>query len=111
MNSAAIPFPLNEVLAENAYSHHQELQPEPVVPEPEKQIGAEYDWEGAESQNPLIFPEPADQHIESVDKRHLRQNQRNVRVNLGPVETPIRVYARVHGKLHVVRSYRDEFPG
>ena len=43
-------MPTNEFLAQKAHRDHQELQVEPVVPEPEEQVDASDDRDGAEAQ-------------------------------------------------------------
>ena len=95
-------------LAEHAGGHQQELQEEPVVFEPQKQIRAEDDWKRTEAENPLIAPRPAHQHVQNVDKHNLRNNQRRVVIHLAPVPSPIQIDAGVHRELDIVNRLGDD---
>ena len=89
MRTAAVALPRDEFLTEYAGGHQQELQEEPVILEPEKQIGAQNDGKRTKAENPLIAPRPAHQHVENIDKYNLGDNQRGVVIDFAPVPSPV----------------------
>ena len=109
MRAASVSFPGNELLAEYARSHHGELQEIPIWLEPKKQVCAEHDGERTEPEYPIVAPRPTNQHIQGVDENNLRDDQRDLVINLAPIPSPVRVNAGMHRELHVVNGFGDEF--
>src|ERR1017187_6921686 len=60
VSHAAVPLPLDELLAQHTRGHHQELQEEPVVAKPQKQVGTQDNGKRAEAQYPFVAPRQMD---------------------------------------------------
>ena len=109
----AVAFPLDEGLAEEADGDEQELEGEPVVLEPQEQVGAEHDRNRPEADAEGPLARPRQQGVERVGEEHLREQQRQVGVDRRPVVAPVGVDAQVAAHLDVVlrpRRRADE-PG
>ena len=94
VDAPAVALPAHERLAEEADRDQQELQDEPVVLEPEEQVGAEDDRERAEAEQVALAPRPRQQHVEGVGEEELPDEQRHVVVDRRPVLAPVGVDAR-----------------
>ena len=92
----------------------QELEGEPVVPEPQEQVGAEDDREAARSRPKVLAARPRQQHVEGVGEEQLADEQRHVGVDRRPVPAPVGVDAQRGSTLDVVlrpRRRADEAAG
>ena len=72
MHPPAVAVPANEFLPHEPDRDHHELEVEPVVPEPQKEVGAEDDRERTEAKNIGLPARPGKQHAEGVRERKLR---------------------------------------
>ena len=109
VHAAAVPLPAHERLAGKAERDQGKLQGEPVVLEPEKQVGAEDDREGAKPQAVFLAPRPRQEHVERVGKQELADEQRQEVVDRRPVPPPIGVHGELTAALNVMlRARRHE---
>src|SRR5687768_15606697 len=102
MHAAAVALPAHKSLAEEAQRDECELQAEPIVLEPEKQVGAENNWEGAEANDIRFAPRPRQQHVEGIGEEQLTEKKRREIINGRPIPSPIRVHAELTKALNVV---------
>ena len=100
--------PLDERLPEEARPHHQELQVEPVVGEPEEEVGAEDDGKGPEAEHVAFAPRPREQHVEGVGEDQLRQQKPGEVVDRPPVPAPAGEHGELHEGLQVVLRAQDD---
>src|SRR5579864_4512615 len=109
MRTTSFADPGDKLLAEDTSRDQEELQPEPVIAEPQKKIRAENDRKGAETENPLIATQPADQHVKDIHKYDLSGDERRVMIDLAPVPAPVEVNTGVHHQLDIVDWPGQEF--
>ena len=102
----AVAMPPDEFLPEESDGHEDELQVEPVVPEPQEQVRTKDDRERPEPENEAAAPRPRQQHVERVGEDDLRHQQPGVVVNRLPVPPPVRVDRDVAHRLDVVLRAR-----
>ena len=108
MGAPSLAPPLHEGLPQETRPHHQELQVEPVVREPEEEVGAEDDGKGAEAEDVALAPRPREQHIEGVGEHQLRQQQPGEVVDRAPIPPPAREHRELHEGLQVVLRAQDD---
>ena len=106
VHQPAVAMPPDEFLPEESDGHEDELQVEPVVPEPQEQVGAEDDRERPEPEDEAAAARPRQQHVERVGEDDLRHQQPGVVVNRLPVPPPVRVDRDVAHRLDVVLRAR-----
>ena len=75
---------------------------EPVVREPEEQVDAEDDGNGAEAEPVRVAPGPAEQQVESVGEGELAGDEGKRVVDGGPVPAPVEEDGRLRAGLDVV---------
>ena len=97
-----LAVPAHELLTEKPDRDHQELQVEPIVPEPEEEVDAEDDGEGPEAEHVLLTPRPREQHVEDVGEHELRGQQHSEVVDGSPVPSPVGKHRDLDHRLHVV---------
>src|SRR5688572_19248690 len=102
MDAPAIALPTDKRLADKPQRDQRELQAEPVVFEPEKQVRAEDDREGAETEDVVFAPRPRQQHVECVGKEQLAEEKRREIVDGRPVPSPICVDGELTRALDVM---------
>ncbi len=100
----AFAVPADQLLAQEADRDHQELQVEPVVPEPEEEVDAEDDREGPEAQRVALSPGPREQHVEGVREEELRGDERGHLVHGPPEPPPVGENRELAHRLDVVLS-------
>ena len=71
MHAAAIALPADELFTQKTHSDHHELHVEPLVVEPEKQIGAEDNGNRPKAEAVAAAPRPSEQHAEGVGEQDL----------------------------------------
>ena len=71
MHAAAISLPADELFTQKTHSDHHELHVEPLVVEPEKQIGAEDNGNRPKAEAVAAAPRPSEQHAEGVGEQDL----------------------------------------
>src|SRR4029079_6448931 len=91
VSAPAFTRPLDELFAEYTHYDQRKLQEKVIVFEPQEAIGAANDWKRTEPEHPRVPPQPADDHVECIRERDLRQNQRNEVIDRPPVPSPVRV--------------------
>ena len=109
MGLSPVTGPCHQLLPEEPDGDHQELQDEPVVTEPEKQVGAQNDRERAEPKSPRVASRPGQQHVEGVRKHDLRDDEPGVIGHLRPVPSPVEEYAAVSHELQIVVLPQRDF--
>ena len=102
VHQPAVTVPPDELLPEEPDGDEEELQVEPVVPEPEEQVRAEDDRKRPEPEDEAAAARPRQQHVERVGEDDLRDQQPRVVVDRPPVPPPVRVDRDVAHRLDVV---------
>ncbi len=108
MAKAGCPVPANQLLGGEAERHDRKLQVEPVRLEPEKQVDAEDDWNGAETEGVDVAPRPGEQHVEGIREQQLRGDEVGRLVDLRPVPAPVEQHRALGTGLHVVLLPRND---
>ena len=108
VHPAAVPFPAQQLLGREAERHQQELEIEPVVPEPEEEVDAEDDRDGAEAHPLRVAPGPAEEQVEPVGEGELPRDERNRVVDRRPVPAPVEEHGGLRAGLQVVLGARGE---
>ena len=111
VRAAAFPLPLNQCLAEKPGRQHQELQVEPIVAKPEKEIRAQDDRKRAESEYVSWPPRPGQQHVECIGKEQLRHQQPRVVVHRSPEVAPIEDDRQLNRGLQIVLRTEHHLQG
>ena len=102
MHPFAVPLPPHELLPHEPDREHQELQVEPVIPEPKEQIRAEDDGKRSEAEHVAVAPGPGQQHVEGVGEHQLRQEEPGEVVDRPPVPAPVRKHGQLNERLQVM---------
>ena len=102
VDEAAVPLPADQLLGGEAERHQDELEVEPVVREPEEQVDAEDDGNGAEAEPVRVPPRPAEQQVEPVGEDELAGDERDGVVDRRPVPAPVEEHGRLRAGLQVV---------
>ena len=95
-------FHRTNALPMNPSAISSELQDEPVVLEPEKQVRAEDDRKRTEAEHVLFAARPRQQHVERVGEEQLREEQRHEVVDRRPVPAPVGVDGELAKALDVM---------
>ena len=102
MYVAPFAVPTHILFTHKADGDHHELQIEPVIPEPQEQIGAENDRNRTKTKSVVALSRPGQQHVKAKGKQYLRRQQQHMFVNRVPVIPPVQVDAELDEHLDIV---------
>ena len=95
MHGSSLTMPAHELLSQEPEGDHQELQVEPLVPEPQEEVDAEDDGEGTEPEHVGLSPSPGEQNVERVGEGELGGEEPGEVVDGPPVPAPVGEYGRL----------------
>ncbi len=111
MHPFSFPLPAHELLPHEPDRKHEELQVEPVVPEPEEQVRAENDGKRPEAEHIATAARPGQKHVEGVGEHQLRHEKPNEVVDRPPVPAPVREHGYLNERLQVMLGTQHGMEG
>jgi hypothetical protein len=81
---------------------------EPVEPEPEEQVDAEYHRERPEAEHVVVAAGPGEQTVDGVREEELNRHEREERVHERHVPSPVQEDAALGARLHPMLLARRE---
>ena len=108
MRATPVSLPTHIFLAHEADGNHQELEIEPIVSKPEKQVDTEDNRNRSKAQAVLATSGPGQQHIESIGKQQLADYQPGMVVHRTPVVAPVGIDAELHHRLNIVLGPQED---
>ena len=98
----AVPLPPDEGLGRERESDEQKLEVEPAFVEPEEQVDAEDDGDGAEAEPAGLAPRPGEEEVEGVGEEELGGDEDRGVADRGPVPAPVEEHRRLGAGLDPV---------
>ena len=102
VRAPSVLLPAQEFLGGEPERHHEELEVEPIVSEPEKKVDAEDDRKRTESEGVGLPARPAEKHVERVREHKLGGEKVERVIHLAPVPAPVQHHRELGARLQIV---------